>query len=355
VNASPASPRWIVSAPFDLALVGVPALATLLAFALPASDDVPLWAFLVFVVAFDVAHVWSTLYLGYVDGEAFARRRWLFVLPVPVTILVGYRLHLHDPTLFWTLMAYVAIHHFASQQWGFVALYKARAGERGDRYLDKWTLWVGALTPVLWWHASPELSFDWFGHGERFLLQLDPGLKVDLAAVWLGVAAVYLGRQAQLARQGRLNVGKNVWMLASWASWSVGVAWVEHPLVALAAINLLHGIPFLALVWVRLNRRWEGRPGAPGTRLLAWLSQRKHVWACYGVVLALALGEEYLWEALVWGGYVDTLWSVEALDPRALSLCVALLATPQVVHYYLDAWLWKLDGTNPDLKASLRL
>lgn len=353
--------RWIVSARFDLALLGVPLAVTLALLGATwlgdglTGDDVPFWAFLLLIVAFDVAHVWSTLYLGYLDRETFARRRWLFLLPIPLTVLVGYRLHLHSPVVFWTLVAYVAIHHFVSQQWGFVALYKARAGEREDRFLDKWTLYTGALVPILWWHASPELSFDWFGHGERFLLTLDPGLKLDLAVVGVGVGVGYALRQVHWARRGRFNLGKNLWMLASWASWTAGVALIEHPLVVLAAINLLHGIPFLGLVWVRLNRRWEGQAGEPGARLLAWLSQGRNLWAFYGVLLVLALGEEFLWEGLVWGHYVSPLWDVERLDPRLLSLTVAVLATPQIVHYLLDAWLWKLDGSNPDLRPALGL
>ena len=347
--------RWIVSPRFDLALVGIPALATLaLAWLGPGGDDVPLWAFLLLVVAFDVAHVWSTLYLGYVDGEAFRRRRLLFLLPIPITVVTGYRLHVHDPVLFWTLVAYVAIHHFMAQQWGFVALYRARAGAREDRLLDKWTLYTGALVPLAWWHASPALRFDWFGHGEAFLVRLDPGLKPDLAVIWVGVAAAYALRQVHWARQGRFNLGKNLWMAASWASWALGIALVDRPLVVLAAINLLHGIPFLGLVWVRLNRRWEGQAGEAGTRLLAWLCQWRHVWAFYGLLVGLALGEEYLWDGLVWDGqYVTPLWDVERVDPRLLSLTVAVLATPQIVHYFLDAWVWKLDGSNPDVDRLL--
>lgn len=351
---------WIVSPSFDLTLLAVPALATALALLLPSpAGGLPLWAFLLLVVAFDVAHVWSTLYLSYLDREAMARRRLLFLLPVPLTVLGAYRLHAHSPVLFWTVLAYVAIHHFASQQWGFIALYKLRAGERDpvDRYLDKWTLWVGALGPVLWWHASPDARFDWFGHGEQFLFALEPGLKVDIAFVMGAFALAWAARQAWLLAWGRLSAGKVLWMIAAWLSWSLGIGLADHPLVSLAAINLLHGLPFLGLVWFRCNRRWEGQVEAAPSPLLARLSQRRAVWAFYGLLLLLALAEEGLWDGAVWGHYLAGLTGLEppALGDGARSLLVAALATPQLVHYYLDAWLWKLDGSNPDLEHALGL
>ncbi|MGE0706908.1 MAG: hypothetical protein AB7N76_06855 [Planctomycetota bacterium] len=372
---------WIVSRGVDLAMLGVPAVFTALALLgvlyLPPVTDVPLWAFLFLIVAFDVAHVWATIYLSYLDPRALERRRLLFLLPIPLTVYLGFRLHLEAPWLFWTVLAYVAIHHFVSQQWGFIALYKLRAGERDplDRYLDKWTLYAGAFGPVLWWHTT-EQRFDWFGHGEQFLFRLPESLRGEIRLMMLAFALVWIARQVQHARVGALNWGKTLWMVASWVSWSLGIYMVAHPLVSLACVNLLHGIPFLVLVWWRLNRYWrrERDPQArAGSRLVAWLSGTEETpaptggaaaggspWprrlavlaAFYLPLLALGLAEEGAWERFVWGNYLP---AVDGLSRAQVSLIVALLATPQVVHYYLDAWLWKLDGTNPDFEVALGL
>ncbi|MDC3378899.1 hypothetical protein OAX78_01275 [Planctomycetota bacterium] len=351
---SPVSQRWVVSARFDLLLLALPLVASLVLLAVPQDDDVPLWAFLGLIVLFDVSHVWSTLYMSYADGEAFERRRLLFLLPIPLTFLISFRLHAHSPELFWTVVAYIAIHHFVSQQWGFVALYKLRAGERFDRNLDKWTLWAGALGPLLLWHASPERSFDWFGHGEQFVLRLSPELKPDIAAAMIAVAVVYGVRQVQLARRGAFNLGKNLWMTASWASWAVGLGLAHHPLVSLACINLLHGIPFLGLVWFRLNQRWQGEVPTPA-RFVPWVAQRRNVAVFFGLIVGLALLEEGLWDGVVWGSYLDATFGVEApeLSATTTSFVVALLSLPQIVHYVLDGWLWTFDGSNPDLHHAL--
>jgi hypothetical protein len=351
---------WLVSPRFDLAMVGLPALGTaLVALAPNATGYPPLWAFLLLVVAVDVAHVWSTLYLSYLDREAFARRRLLFLLPIPVAVLVSWRLHLYSPELFWTLLAYFAIHHFAAQQLGFIALYRTLAGDRDplDRRLDWWTLWVGALGPVVWWHASPDRDFDWFGNGEVFLVTLDPAVKPDILAVMVVVGGLWVGRQVWLARRGRLNPGKVAWMTAVWLSWAIGVGMAGHPLVSLAAINLLHGGPFLALVWRRCNHRWQGRTSGAASPVLAWLSQKRAVLAFYALVLCLGAIESGIWDWTTWGVYLQPLfgWETLTLRPPLEALLVGVLATPQIVHYYLDRWLWKLDGSNPDLNAMLGL
>ncbi len=361
-SASTRAPRrWIVSARFDLALVAIPFAGALASLLTVGGDGgaVPLWAFLLLIVATDVAHVWATAYITYLDQEVFRRRRLLFVLPVPLAFLIAYRLHVHSPQLYWTLLAYVAIYHFIQQQWGFIALYKARAGERRsfDYYLDKWTLWVGALGPVLLWHASPARQFDWFNAGESFIARINPDLQGDIVIIMGVFAALWLGRQIQIHVAHReINPGKCLWMTLSWISWSVGIGLADHPLISAAFINLFHGIPFLGLVWYRCNRRWQGASGGP-SRLVAWLSQRRN-WLWFLLPLwVFALAEETLWDGLVWQIYLPSLLDVSGpdLSLEMLSLWVALLSIPQIVHYYLDAWVWKLDGSNPDLRALLEL
>ncbi len=356
-----AGSRWIVSRRFDLAILAIPFVGSLLSLLAlgSAGPALPLWAFLVIIVSADVAHVWATSYLTYFDRENFRQRRLLFLLPIPLSFLISYRLHNHSPELFWSLLAYVAIFHFIKQQWGFVALYKARAQEssRLDYYLDKWTLWVGALGPVLLWHASPARQFDWFNAGESFIATVPQGLRPDIIAVCIFFALVWTARQLQHVFAGReLNIGKTLWMVLSWISWWVGISLADHPLISAAFLNLFHGIPFIALVWYRCNRKWQGR-SCEGSRLVAWLSQRRN-WAYFVLlIIGVAAFEEALWDGMVWRVYLPGLVGAEssALQASAMSFWVALLSVPQIVHYYLDAWIWKLDGSNADLAVLLEL
>jgi len=347
---------WIVSRRFDIAIVAVPmlaALASLLTLDERWGSALPLWAFLLVIVAFDVAHVWATIYLTYMDREVRRRRPLLLWLTLLVAFVVAYRLHLHSASLYWTLLAYVAIFHFIKQHYGFIALYKLCGGERNsiDFYLDKWTLWVGALGPVLLSHATPMRQFDWFHAGEQFIATIDPSFRPEIIGAMVLFAMLYSARQVQLwVTERRFNIGKNMWMVCAWVSWSVGLSLSDHIFVSAAFLNLLHGIPFLALVWYRCNKRHEGRRST-SSPLLSWLSQRKNWLYFYGLVLGLAIIEESLWDGAVWRVYLPSLLPFETVQPEAvaLSLWVAILSVPQIAHYYLDAWIWKFDKNNPDL------
>ncbi|MDH5490656.1 MAG: hypothetical protein OEY14_01655 [Myxococcales bacterium] len=360
---APGARRWIVSARFDLWILGLPLIASILSLATLGveGEEIPLWAFLSLIVAFDVAHVWATLYLTYLDGRVVRARPWLLWLPLPLSFLIAYRLHAHSASLFWTLLAYVAIYHFIKQQWGFIALYKARARERSrfDYALDRLTLWAGALGPVMLWHASPARQFDWFNAGESFIGTIPEALRPDLLIAMGGIGATYLIRQLTLwARGVPLNVGKNLWMASAWLSWSIGIGLSDHPLVSAAFLNLFHGIPFLALVWYRSHRNAAIRP--PQDRrgiFLRWITRRRRWLIFYALVLLPAILEETLWDGLVWRVYLPELLSLgpASEDQIGLSFWIALLSLPQIVHYFLDAFIWKLDGSNPDLREALEL
>ncbi len=338
----------MILGPYALALVTLPWIGN-------NTDDVPLWLFILLVVAFDVAHVWATLYLSYLDRNLMRRRRALFLWPIPVSFSIAFFVHHYSSGLYWTLLAYIAIIHFVTQQWGIVALYKRTSKDHRplDYYLDKLTIWTGALGPLLLWHATPGRELDWFDAGEQFIVRLPPEISPFVYVTMAVTALAYVARQVVRFHEERVHtLGKNLWIFASWTSWSVGISDADHPLISAAVINLLHGIPFLVLVWNRCNQRWEGKQGKESP-FLAWISQRRTIVLFYGFVLGIALIEELLWDGLVWRVYLGDIFILPSAFAAATaqSIVVALLSVPQIVHYFLDGFIWKLDGSNPDLDA----
>jgi hypothetical protein len=105
-----------------------------------------------------------------------------------------------------------------------------------------------------------------------------------------------------------------------------------------------HGVPYYALVWLYGRRKWRD-----GSWRQAWHRPVGLVFFV-GLLLALAYLEEGVWDLLVWkehaaaylGFAVD--WTLTSAAAAAL---VPLLALPQAVHYLLDAWIWRFDGSNP--------
>jgi hypothetical protein len=170
------------------------------------------------------------------------------------------------------------------------------------------------------------------------------------------VGAVWALRQVHVfVSERRVNVGKTVWMVVTWVSWWIGVRMTEHVFISAAFLNFIHGLPFLMLVWHRVRTRWHHSPLADDAPLVARLSRS---WVpFYGVLFALAFVEEVLWDGFVWRTYLPGLLGIseQAASGVALSLWVAALSLPQIVHYFLDAYIWKLDGNNPDLALALGL
>jgi hypothetical protein len=316
----------------------------------PADFGNPLWAYLLFIVSFDVAHVWATGYLTYFDGGKFTARRRLLLLIPAVCFVASFSLHLYSSVVFWTAVAYVAIGHFIKQQVGFVMLYKGMARERApiDYRLDKWAVWLGALGPICLWHADPAEAFEWFGANEDFALRIPMELARGVVGTMLAVQLAWLVRQAARIRAGDMpSIPKMVWVVASWVSWWLGVRVAENFIVATAFINLFHGIPYTALVWWRCSRAPEGR--APFIK--RWM-ERSSIVAFYLVLLGFALIEESLWERFVWHTYLPGLnIDVEMLGAVAVSAWVALLSLPQITHYVLDGVLWRMTHANSDLRS----
>lgn len=336
------SQAWLFGRGVDLSVFAGSALASvglvLAAPALGVGGDTPLWAWALFVVCVDVAHVWSTLFRTYFDGDEVRRRPGLYVAAPLVAYLLGVLAYLVSPGTFWRLFAYTALFHFIRQQYGWMALYgrKARVSEP-ERFLDAAAVYAATLGPVVWWHAHLPRAFWWFVEND-FL----SGLPEWMGSVALGVHGVVLVTWAgfqvlRVARGEGLQVGKVLLVLATWVTWFGGIVLARDDFAFTVMNVLLHGVPYFVLLWRYTRGRlaeggygWLGalvRAGPPGFLL---------------VLLALAFGEELLWDWFVWHER-GALFGESALELPAdvLALVVPLLALPQATHYLLDAFIWK--------------
>lgn len=361
---------WLVSRAWDLAVFGVPAAV---AFALLAwgyrngalAQALPAWLWVVSVVGVDVAHVWATSFRVYLDAHERRRRPGLY-LGVPVACLsLGVLLHAHSSLLFWRLLAYTAVLHFVRQQYGWMALYRHRLGPatRLDRGLDAAAIYAATLYPVLWWHAHLPREFEWFVPGD-FIPGLPLWLLDLLGPLHAAALAMYVARQAWLWWCGRpVSAGKNLIVATTWATWYVGIVVFDSDYAFTVTNVLVHGVPYLALLWLYGRSRWRDAHQTTGVAH-AWLERaltrlfRAHRWPLYvALLVGVALVEEWLWDRAVWHEH-GALFPGPAWFPAAdtLSLLVPLLALPQATHYVLDAWIWRVrGGANPGLARHLGL
>lgn len=352
----PAPRSFLRSPAFDLGWFVAPGLlaaALALALALLAPDEagdesLALWVVAVLLV--DVAHVWASLYRTYLDPLARrCHRRRLIAAPL-LCAWLGLLLHLESPLLFWGALAYVAIFHFIKQHLGFALLYVRAAGEsRLDRRLTELALWTGTLAPVLYWHAALPRRFAWFMQGD-LLAGLPAWLGPLVLALELPVWLVFLARRLHLWRRGRPAPMVPLLVLTPALCWHLGIVVFDDDRVFTLTNVVLHGVPYMALVWLAGGRERVAsalRTAALVPTLLAF----------YGLLAGLAFAEELAWDRLVWHDHPQLFGASAPLDvhPLLAAAITALLAVPQATHYLLDRWIWRVGPDNPALARQLGL
>jgi hypothetical protein len=352
MSPAPGQP-WIHSATLDGAFILAPAFVVTLAVMLMgdwvrAVGETPPLLWLVLIVGVDVAHVWSTVFRTYLDRTELAARRALYVLAPLVGFVIGVVLYRIDAMLFWRALAYLAAFHFVRQQFGFVMIY--RRAERADpawaRRLDQTVIYAATLYPLLAWHCQPR-EFEWFMPGD--FLAFDAPAVARLAGwLYLGLLAAYVFKEAGFAWRRRwLNLPKNLMVAGTALSWYVGILAFDNDLAFTATNVIAHGVPYLALMWVYGHNQQAHDRGRTDYLLpVARLFQPRYLPAWLALLFAMAYLEEGLWDGLVWRDHA-TLFPAFAPLPglenaALLSWIVPLLALPQITHYLLDAFIWRM-------------
>mmetsp|Transcript_27964 Transcript_27964/g.80618 ORF Transcript_27964/g.80618 Transcript_27964/m.80618 type:complete len:387 (+) Transcript_27964:53-1213(+) len=340
--------------PVVLAVLVVPVTTSI-----PA-NEVPLAWKLVLETMIDVAHVYSTLWRTVLDSEATALNWMLYLVAVPGLLV---------PTLFvnmvfgtwlgWSLLAYFAMFHFAKQPFGLLCLYKARYGERGasDFRWDYWTCIAAAGLPILLWHAGEFPEFLWFKADDEKLFSLPGFARRPLWALYGLVPIFWLARLAhRYATEGKVNVGKLWIMAATYFTWYMG--FTAHSVRHLAFVDLFHGFSSMALVYHVAQRRYRAwRERQPDTMRCTDRFGEAVVaspWSYLGLLVVLGCAEELAWEVLVHREYLPRYGvNLPGLTQKHEAVATSVLMLPQLSHYFLDAYIWKMAPQNPGLKQAL--
>ncbi len=349
-DSRPALP-WIFSARVDLSTFLGSALLALGLLALGEwagwlDRETPDWLWVAAVVLVDVAHVYATGFRVYFDARELQRRPWLYALVPLLAFVIGWAVYSESSLLFWRSLAYLAVFHFIRQQYGWVALYRAKAGDhdRTGHLVDSLAIYLATIYPLVYWHTHPR-RFSWFVAAD--FVTLPTILEQVLAPIYWIAMALYAVRSL---RQGvcyrRWNPGKDLVVLTTAVCWYVGIVSYNSDYAFTVTNVITHGVPYMVLVyWFR-----DHRPGSQAEshstprwgRLLAFVS----------VLWVLAYVEELFWDCGVWHErpwLFGASWEIGNLS----QFLVPLLAVPQITHYVLDGFIWKR-SSNPQLADQLR-
>lgn len=337
---------WLFSAPVDLAAFLGSAVVSLLALAwgaehgLLAGGDTPRWAWVSLILLVDVAHVYATGFRVYFDPGELRRRPWLYAGVPAACFVIAAAAYSEGEMLFWRLLAYLAVFHFVRQQYGWVALYRSKAGERESwsKWIDSAAIYLATIYPLVYWHSELPLNFSWFRPDD--FVPLPAWMALSLAPVyWLSLAAYALKSMWQW-RRGRPNPGKDIVVATTAVCWHVGIITFNSDYAFAVTNVVIHGVPYIVLVyWYVMSRQVE-RP-RPWT---AW----KAAVVLLATIWVLAYAEELLWDRYdnhqrgwLFGPYADAgLWR---------ALLIPALAVPQLTHYVLDGFIWRR-RSNPNFR-----
>lgn len=300
------------------------------------------WIILILLV--DVAHVYSTLYRTYFDPNALKKQRFLlWTIPV-FSFIVGVMVYTLSALWFWRLLAYIAVFHFVRQQYGFMRVYSRKEKKHTIfSAIDTITIYYATIYPLLYWHLSGPKNFNWFIDGDFIYIESNTILQ---AATWLYYAVIifFLIKEfVSFQQYKQLNLPKLAIIVGTLVSWYFGIVYFNGDM-AFTLLNVVsHGIPYMALMWLYGIKHYTTEKNTT-----AFL---KMVFSRYGFILFLviiflfAFAEEGLWDLAVWkehGNVFKTNSLKISFDERLLSFIIPLLALPQLTHYVLDGFIWKI-------------
>ena len=343
--------RWLFSAPIDLAVFGGTALVALgLVVAGPAlgaaaadlaPDAVPEWTWITGVLLVDVAHVWSTAFVVYLDPAEWRRRPALYAIAPLAAFAAGVALYAAGEAVFWRAVAYLAVFHFIRQQYGWVMMYRARGGERDrlGRWLDGATVYAATLYPLILWHTRLPRAFWWMVPGD-FIAGLPARVAAIAGWIYLALLAAYAVRAVAAARAGRpVAWGKHVVVAATAACWYVGIVATNADYAFTVTNVFIHGIPYLVLVYL-YARAASREPASRSGATARLITGRRGAIVFLATLWAIAYLEELIWDRAIWHDRAWLFGNGGDIGGAALVL-VPLLAVPQLTHYLLDGLLWR--------------
>ena len=307
------------------------------------------WVMLVLLV--DVAHVHSTLYRTYFDGETFKHHRQMLI-SIPLFCLIGSVLlySIGGYMIFWRVIAYIAVFHFIRQQYGFMRIYSRKEGNSVvDSDIDKLAIYSATIFPIIYWHLSGPRNFDWFVSGDFFYF---PSLWLFYIAgviYVLGLVAYIVKEIMSVIKTSYFNWPKNMVVAGTYISWFFGIIYYNGDL-AFTALNVIsHGVPYMALIWIYGKKRTIGA-GANVSGFMKLIFSRYGILLFLLIIFGLAYLEEGLWDALVWNDHGSVFRPFYCLphiaDSLWLSILVPLLILPQLTHYIIDGFIWKIQKDN---------
>ena len=345
---------WLHSWAVDLLFILSPpflCLAAIMAFPdfFRENAEMPVAAWVVLVLLIDVSHVYSTLFRTYLDKDVLQKQKPLMVLVPFISWIIGMLLYSVNAILFWRVLAYLAVFHFIRQQYGFMQLYSRKERcSKLEQQVNVVAIYTATLFPILYWHLEGKRIFNWLINGD-FVNMPYPKVLPVLTTLYVAVLCIYLVKEFWVIYARRsFNLPRNLVVIGTFLSWYLGIVFYNGDLIYTTFNVISHGIPYLALVYIYGRKKKEGafKNSKPLSTLEKVVYSNIGILLFIGIVAILAYVEEGIWDRLVWREHEQVFSFFSGLpqiqDSLFLTILVPLLALPQITHYVLDGFIWKV-------------
>ena len=309
------------------------------------SKDMPNAGWVILILLIDVGHVYSTLYRTYFDRNSLPDQRWLLWTIPFFSFVVGVILYSISSLLFWRILAYTAVFHFVRQQYGFMRVY-SRKEQKNTFYswIDTVAIYYATLYPIMYWHLKGPRNFNWFI--EEDFVFVNAGWLLTIATIiYFLIVAIFVLKEMYLFFRNRfINLPKLAIITGTLVSWYFGIVYFNGDM-AFTLLNVVsHGIPYMALIWLHGEKNYSKNEKTP--YFLRIVFMKKGIVIFLGLIFLFAFIEEGLWDITVWNEHRNIFGTngliAFDLSDRILSFVVPLLALPQITHYILDGFIWKV-------------
>jgi len=326
VSRVPIRDQYIASPAFDwVFFIGVPLVAV--AIVMAAAYFLPAARIEYYVIGYmAVGHHIPTMIRAYGDpGELSRNRVQLFAIPLCVAPLV-IALTLFDARLL-TLIFVWDQYHFIRQHYGFMRIYNAKAGLGGDvdSSLDHWlcfSFFICILAHSGFYGYMFADSF--YDVGIAVPNWLVNTFRTGSLVVAIGVGVVYLARlQSRIARGLPVAWLKLAVFATSLGVWYYAYVVITDGFLNYAISSLFHCIQYDAFAWHYNRKKARAMTPTRGNAFFRMINKTSNLWM-----------------------YIAAIWSYGLLSAFgkdvSLAAFLALNTTTGVLHYYFDAFIWRV-------------
>jgi hypothetical protein len=346
---------WIGGREFDLVWFFGGALLAMLAFAIAVAFRPSIVAIAwIWVLLFDGPHMMALYTRTYLDREAWRTQRPLLLGAlagfVVGPVFLAATVAMHDDRPFLAFLGFASVYgyyHVVRQHYGFVALYRARAGEKPSRaafLLDKWTLYLGLWLPWLHFMVAHPIG--------RSLAGAPPApsaaeviLANALLALWALVVVVYaaarLPRRVGLAAPYLLLVVAVHGVLYFVASrfepvYSMAKTPDQQLLLMSVMGGMFHSAQYVGIVWLHNARTYRDADHGLASRASASLGRYLLVCVAFSAIYIVLAASTAIYPTI-------TLFEDVRLGPVPLSrLALCVWWGIGLQHYLIDQRIWRI-------------